>query len=87
MPTHKSCEKRLRQDKVRSVHNSDIKNTIKTLRKQLRSDIPVDDKEKLLSEYYSKVDKAVKRHVIHRKTADRNKSRITAFIKKEQAAE
>ena len=86
MPTHKSCEKRLRQDKKRSVHNKNISNTIKTLKKQLRSEIPVDEKEKLLSVFYSKIDRAVKTHILHRKTADRNKSRITNLIKKEREA-
>ncbi|MEA1972407.1 MAG: 30S ribosomal protein S20 [Candidatus Cloacimonadota bacterium] len=86
MPTHKSCEKRLRQDEKRSIHNRDISNTIKTLKKQLRSEMPADEKEKLLSVFYSKVDRAVKTHIMHKKTANRSKSRITHLVKKELEA-
>lgn len=85
MPTHKSCEKRLRQDKVRSIHNRDIKNTIRTLRKKLRA-ANTENKESLLSEYFSKLDKAAKRHIIHKQTANRNKSRMVAFLRREEAA-
>jgi len=85
MPNHKSCEKRLRQEKKRAARNHYVKATIKTLDKKLRSDLPIEDKEKLLSEVYSKLDKAAKKNVIHKRTASRRKTRLTAYFNKVKA--
>jgi len=87
MPNHKSCEKRLRQEAKRSAQNHYVKNTIKTLTKKMKSDMSIEDKEKLLQEVYSKLDKAAKRHVIHKRTASRRKARLAAYFNKEKAAE
>jgi len=86
MPNHKSCEKRLRQEAKRSAQNHYVKNTIKTLTKKMKSDMSIEDKEKLLQEVYSKLDKAAKRHVIHKRTASRRKARLAAYFNKEKAA-
>ena len=86
MPNHKSCEKRLRQEVKRSAQNHYVKSTIKTLTKKMKSDMSVEDKEKLLQEVYSKLDKAAKRHVIHKRTASRRKERLAAYFNKEKAA-
>jgi len=85
MPTHKSCEKRLRQEKKRAARNNYVKATIKTLDKKMRSSIPIEEKEKLLSEVYSKLDKAAKRRVIHKRTASRRKARLAAYFNKVKA--
>ena len=86
MPNHKSCEKRLRQEAKRSAQNHYVKNTIKTLTKKMKSDMSIENKEKLLQEVYSKLDKAAKRHVIHKRTASRRKARLAAYFNKEKAA-
>jgi len=85
MPNHKSCEKRLRQEKKRAARNHYVKATIKTLDKKLRSDLPIEEKEKLLSEVYSKLDKAAKRNVIHKRTASRRKARLAAYFNEVKA--
>ncbi len=85
MPNHKSCAKRLRQDKKRNARNHYVKSTIKSLSKKVRSDIPVEEKEKLMHEIYSKLDKAAKRNIIHKRTASRRKSRLALYFKKVQA--
>ena len=85
MPNHKSCDKRLRQEVKRSARNHYVKMTIKTLEKKMRSDMPTDDKQKLLDEVYSKLDRAAKRRVIHPRTAARRKSRIATHFNKELA--
>jgi len=87
MPNHKSCEKRLRQEAKRSAQNHYVKNTIKTFTKKMKSDMSIENKEKLLQEVYSKLDKAAKRHVIHKRTASRRKARLAAYFNKEKAAE
>ena len=86
MPNHKSCEKRLRQEKKRSARNNYVKMTIKTLSKKMRSDMSLEEKEKLLSEVYSKLDKAAKSNIIHKRTASRRKARLAAYFNLEKLA-
>ncbi|MEA2096838.1 MAG: 30S ribosomal protein S20 [Candidatus Cloacimonadota bacterium] len=85
MPNHVSCEKRLRQEKKRSASNHYVKMTINTLSKKMRSDITIEEKETLLQEVYSQLDKAAKNQVIHKRTASRRKARISAFFNSEKA--
>ncbi|MCD6177372.1 MAG: 30S ribosomal protein S20 [Candidatus Cloacimonetes bacterium] len=85
MPNHVSCEKRLRQEKKRSAGNHYVKMTINTLSKKMRSDISIEEKETLLHEVYSQLDKAAKNHVIHKRTASRRKARIATFFNAEKA--
>lgn len=85
MPNHKSCEKRLRQEVKRSARNHYVKMTIKTLEKKMRGDMPTEEKQKLLDEVYSKLDRAAKKRVIHPRTAARRKSRISLHFNKELA--
>lgn len=90
MPNHKSCEKRLRQEKKRSARNHFVKKTIKSLSKKMKSDIPLEEKEKLISEVYSQLDRAAKRKIIHKRTASRRKARLAAYfnkVKKEHETE
>ncbi len=85
MPNHVSCEKRLRQEKKRSARNHYVKMTINTLAKKMKSDISIEEKEQLLQEVYSRLDKAAKNHVIHKRTASRRKARITTFFNAQNA--
>ena len=86
MPNHKSCEKRLRQEKKRAARNHYVKRTINTLQKKIHSDMTVEEKEKLLTQVYSELDKAAKKGVIHKRTASRRKSRLAAHFNKERLA-
>jgi len=81
MPNHKSCEKRLRQEKKRSARNHYVKSTINTLSKKIRSGVSIEEKEALVSEIFSQLDKAAKKHIIHKRTASRRKARITEYVK------
>jgi len=80
MPNHKSCEKRLRQDEKRRARNNYVKSTLKTLSKKMRSNIPNEEKQKLMETFYSQLDKAAKKGVIHSRTASRRKSRIALYM-------
>jgi small subunit ribosomal protein S20 len=80
MPNHKSCEKRLRQEKKRSARNNYVKSTINTLSKKIRSGISLEEKQQLLNKIYSDLDKAAKRNVIHKRTASRRKARIANYV-------
>ncbi len=82
MPIHESCKKRLRQEKKRNARNHFVKMTIRSLSKKMQSEIPVEEKEKLIAEIYSQLDKAAKRNIIHKRTASRRKARIAAYFNK-----
>ena len=82
MPIHESCKKRLRQEKKRNARNHYVKMTIRGLSKKMQSDIPIEEKEKLINEIYSQLDKAAKRNIIHKRTASRRKARIAAYFNK-----
>ncbi len=86
MPEHKSCMKRLRQDSRRRVKNHFIKATIATISKKIKKgDLDKEQSMALLTEVFSKLDKAVKTGVIHKRTAARRKSRLQEFINKKFA--
>lgn len=83
MPTHKSAKKRVRQEKKRAARNNYIRRTIKSLSKKMHDDtVPLEEKEELLKEVYSKLDKAAKRKVIHKRTASRRKKRLAKHYNK-----
>lgn len=86
MPNHVSCEKRMRQEKKRAIRNNYVKMTIRTLSKKMHSDLSMEEKENLLNEVYSKLDKAAQKNVIHKRTASRRKARLSAYFNKEKLA-
>lgn len=85
MPQHKSPMKRMKTDKKREARNNYVKRTLKTLAKKFRSEMPVEEKQKLMDSIYSQLDKAAKKGVIHSRTASRRKSRLASLLKKESA--
>ncbi len=86
MANTKSAKKRIRQTKKRTLVNERYREGIKKLKKQIRRAVEKKESEKkikeLLQEFYSIVDKAAKRHVIHKNKAARLKSRITKSVEK-----
>ncbi|MEN6445659.1 MAG: 30S ribosomal protein S20 [Candidatus Cloacimonas sp.] len=82
MPQHKSPMKRMKTDKKRAARNNYVKSTIRTLSKKIRSNATEDEKEKILSELYSQLDKAAKKGVIHHRTASRRKARLADYVNK-----
>jgi len=76
MPVTKSAKKKLRKDKKRTktnlIYKTNYRNAIKKLKKSRNPD--------LLTEVYSKIDKAAKKGVIHKNKAARLKSKITKLI-------
>ena len=77
MPTLVSSKKRLRQESVRQRRNAIVKSALRTAIKRLRSNTDAEAAPGLLGQACSKLDKAVKRGVMHRRTAARIKSRLT----------
>ncbi|MBC8313004.1 MAG: 30S ribosomal protein S20 [Candidatus Cloacimonetes bacterium] len=81
MPEHKSCKKRIRSDAKKREQNRYMKKTISTLLKKLKAADGKKEKEKILPAFHSVLDKAVKKGVIHKNKAARQKSRASKFVK------
>lgn len=85
MPQHKSPLKRIGTDKKRSARNNYVKRTIRTLDKKMLSADTTEERTQLLDELYSKLDKAAKKGVIHKRTANRRKARLADYVNKQNA--
>ncbi len=82
MPQHKSAKKRMRQDEKRSLRNRSLKSQIRGSAKKVRQSKTPEEAAEALSNCTSLLDKAVKRSVLHKRTAGRTKSRLAKAAKK-----
>ena len=85
MPNHKSAEKRVRQSEKRRDVNRSNRSNLRTQIKKLRSALTAGDSnlsQELLTPTVSSIDKAVNKGILHRNTAARYKSRLTAHVTK-----
>ena len=83
MPNHKSAEKRMRQNERRRAINRHNRAKLRTSVKKLRNALDGADKTQtagLLPQTISEIDKAVRKGVLHRNAAARQKSRLTARV-------
>jgi len=83
LATHKSAEKRARQNKKRQLRNASVKSSVKTRLKAVLGaveDKKKDDSRKALSEAIVIIDKAVSKGVLHKNTASRKISRLTRKV-------
>ena len=88
MPNSRSAAKRLRQNAVLQQRNKAIKSAMKTQIKTVMTAVSEGDFEKADAEYRAaakKLDRAGARGIIHRNTASRKKSRLSAAIRKAKA--
>jgi small subunit ribosomal protein S20 len=83
LANHKSAEKRARQNEKRRVRNKAVKTRIKHLTKEVRLASGDASKEEALAKLnaaQSIIDKALKKGVIHKKTAARKISRLSRLV-------
>ncbi len=83
MPNHKSAEKRVRQNEKRRIINRSNRSQVRTQIKKLRSAVSANDKklsQELLNPTISVIDKAVNKGLLHKNTAARYKSRLSAHV-------
>ena len=73
MPQHKSAEKRVRTNRRDQERNAVVKSELKTLLKKMRQE-PTN--ESLMRSVVAKLDRAVRKGVIHKTVANRRKSRL-----------
>ena len=83
MANHKSAEKRTRQNEKRRMRNKALKTRIKHLTKDVRMSSSAGSQKAALDKLNvakSLIDRAAKKHVIHKKTAARKISRLSKLI-------
>jgi small subunit ribosomal protein S20 len=83
LANHKSAEKRARQNERRRLRNKAVKTRIKHITKDVRLASAETSKNKAIAKVHaaqSLIDKAVKKGVIHKKTAARKISRLSKLV-------
>ncbi|HXT12135.1 MAG TPA: 30S ribosomal protein S20 [Candidatus Angelobacter sp.] len=83
MPNTKSAERRMRNSARKRLHNRSIKSSLHQLEKKyvaLLTSGKKEDATQTLRAVSSAFDKAAKTGVIHKATADRKKSRLSARL-------
>lgn len=80
MPTHKSAEKRVRQNQKRKLHNKYYAKSMRTAVKKLRNTTEKEKAEKQLPEVFAMVDKLAKKNIIHKNKAANLKSKLTRHV-------
>lgn len=78
MAKTKSAAKRARQTQSRALRNQSVKTHLRRLQKRIRSEA-TSNREQILS-VISAIDKAAKRGIIHRNTANRRKTRLNKAL-------
>ena len=79
MAHRRASIKKIRVDKRRREHNLRVISELKTFAKKIEaalSEKKTDEALKAAGAYFSKLDKAVKKNIIHKNRASRRKSRI-----------
>ena len=80
MPHHKSCVKRIRIDKKRTLRNKIANSKMKTAVKKLMGTVKKEDAETVLKNTVSVIDKNVKAGILHKNCAANKKSKLTRYV-------
>jgi small subunit ribosomal protein S20 len=76
LPHHKSAMKRIRQDKKRRIRNRGVKGQVRGAVRAVENAETAEDAKARLIAASSTIDKAVKKGIVHKRTAARKKSRL-----------
>ena len=90
MPILKSSKKRARQNIVRQDRLRPYKTRYLTMIKnilKLVEDGKIDEAKKRLSETYTAIDMAMKKHILHKNTAARKKSLVQKYVTRGEKGE
>ena len=83
MATHKSAEKRARQNRVRSIRNASRKTRVKSILKKLDDVLKSNNKavaEEILKKASSMISKGVSKGTLRKRTASRKISRLSKKV-------
>ena len=84
MANRRSSIKKIRVDKRRSMRNLNVRTELKTAARKVReflSSKKKNEAEQAVRTFFSKLDKAVKKNIVHRNRASRLKSRFQSKIR------
>ena len=82
MANHQSSIKRIRQTKVRRLHNRYYAKTARNAVRTLRATEDKNEAQALYPKVCSMLDKLAKKHVIHKNKAGNLKSKLSAYVNK-----
>ena len=83
MPIIKSAIQRSRQNEARRIRRQPFKTQLKTATRKfmdLIAEGKKDEATKLLPRVFKAIDTAAKKHIVHRNTADRQKSKFSRLV-------
>ena len=80
MANHKSSEKRIRQTKVKTLHNRYYAKTMRNAVRKLRATTDKDEAIKLFPAVQKMLDKLAKNNIIHKNKAANIKSSVTLHV-------
>ena len=80
MANHKSALKRIRSNEVKRERNKYQHKTTRTWIKRLKSSENKEDASSLLKETQSKLDRLVKKNIIHKNKGANLKSKLSKFV-------
>jgi small subunit ribosomal protein S20 len=87
MPTHKSTAKRVRTNKRDREKNIAVRSQVRSAVRNVREGSRGEDDGELLRKAHSTLDNAVRKGVVSRSNADRNKSRLAKVVAKSKKKE
>jgi len=82
LPNHKSCVKRIRTSEEQRLRNRVIRSQLRTAIKELRDETNKEEAVKKYRSATSLLDTAASYGLIHKKHADRNKSRLAKVVQR-----
>ena len=82
MPNHKSNFKRMRTNEKARLRNRTLRSRLRSTVKEVREEETPDAAAKKLLDAQQLLDKAASAGLIHKRNADRNKSRLAKAVKK-----
>jgi small subunit ribosomal protein S20 len=82
VPQHKSCKKRVKTSVISRDRNRGYRTQLRAAIRELRAETNKETATTKYREVTSIIDNAVTRRLLHKRNADRNKSRLALFVRK-----
>lgn len=80
MPSHKSCKKRMKTSEAERLRNRAMRSSLRSAVKEVRAETSKEEAANKLQTAIRLLDRAASRGLLHRKTVDRSKSRLTKLV-------
>jgi len=80
LPSHRSCAKRMRTSQEERARNRAFRSRLRDAIKDVRAETNRDEAARKLRTAASIIDKAAGAGLIHKRTAARNKSRLSQYV-------